>query len=261
MNSFGRLTLFCVVAFFCPLAIGEVPSEYVLRWSDEFLGASLDSDSWTAEEYRRDDAQLTSQAVALRDGLLRISTFSRDGLVYTGFLSSGFKRTFLYGYFESRIRFIGVSGQHCAFWLQSPSYGTGDDDPVRFGVEVDVVEYALLGRAGVNQSNIAFFNAHWNGYGRRHQTAGGHWESDEPLDGAWHVYAVNWTPDEYVFYVDGVRRWSESIAVSGVAQEIRFSCEVKGGTWKGDVPDRGYGDLSVRSPGMEVDWIRVWQRP
>jgi len=246
---------------FSTFARGNAPNGYVLEWQDDFSVPALDGSVWRAEEYLRDGARLTSKAVSIQNGMLRISTYSQDESVYSGFLTTRGLREFSFGYFESRIRFKGAPGQHCAFWLQSPKYALGDDDPSVFGVEVDIVEHSLVNRLGNDVGNRALFNIHWNGYGFKHRTDGGSWKNDVSLNNEWHVYGLLWETKEYVFYVDGIERWRTNMAVSAVPEEVRLTCEVKDGSWKGGVPKGGYGGLSSTSPGMEVDWVRVWRKP
>lgn len=47
---------------------------------------------------------------------------------------------------------------------------------------------------------------HWDGYGEHHKSAAKVAKIPGVMDG-WHAFARLWTPDEYVFYVDGKQTW------------------------------------------------------
>lgn len=237
------------------------PESRVLIWEDDFHEKELRRDLWQTYEGSRDAAILDSTAVKVQGSVLSLRSYSRDGRNLTGFIGSRENFHVLYGYIEARIRFFGVTGQHCAFWLQSPDIGRWIGDPGRSGTEVDIVEYRLFDRDGRSLDKEVGFNLHWDGYAVNHKTLGARWRSTEPIDKKWHVFSLERTPREYVFFVDGVERWRTTTAVSNVAQEVRFSCELgAGGGWSGSVPKEGYGERGQSSYGMDVDWVRVWSR-
>jgi hypothetical protein len=80
-----------------------------------------------------------------------------------------------------------------------------------------------------------------------------------PLQGGWHTYALQWTPERYAFYLDGLRQWETSSGVSRRPEFIRLTCEVQDRSWAGRVPPGGYGSRAASRTRMQVDWVRVWQ--
>lgn len=255
-----KLLSLAIVAASIFNAAHAAPPGYSIVWKDEFNGTSVDAAKWKFTTGKRDSAQLTDDAVSVDMDGLRIRSFSENQTHYTGFLTTADRFATVYGYFESRIRFYGAPGQWCAFWLQSPILGKTIGDPRKSGVEVDVIEHRVNNQKNEDVSHLALFNLHWDGYGVDHKRAGSQWISPASLDGAWHTYAVLWTADEYVFYVDDVERWRTSTVVSHAPQEIRLTCEIKAKGWAGKIPDAGYGARQSSPYGMSVRWLRVWKK-
>jgi beta-glucanase (GH16 family) len=227
---------------------------YTLAWHDEFEGKALDPGKWSPwRPGPRRDAINTPEAVTLDgDGRLVITTTrvrEEDGSI--GYRTGGVwtPETCLtrYGYFEARIKVQGEVGFWSAFWLQSPVMGQHIGDPARGGVEIDVIEYLCNG-TNLNRAKHAI---HWDGYAEDHKVD--HHESERPdTHVGFHTYALEWTPDELVFFVDGEETWRTDKAVPQIEQFMILSCEV--GSWAGDI---ARADLPER---VLVDWVRVWQR-
>jgi beta-glucanase (GH16 family) len=238
-----------------------------LAWHDEFDGAQLDEAKWTPQSAPRKGAQNTPDAVAVRDGMMTITTWTENGKHLTGFLRTIGKFETTYGYFEARIRFHTTPGEWGAFWLTSPSIGKPVGDPAKAGVEIDVVEhravYGVGSGAGNDASNLMAMALHWDGYGEHHQSKGhpGHPPPGAPsLQGNWHTYAVLWTAERYIFYLDGKPQWDTDIAVAQRPEFLLLTCEVNDKSWAGAVPEGGFGSREESRTKMEVDWVRVWQK-
>ncbi|MGD0484723.1 MAG: glycoside hydrolase family 16 protein, partial [Gemmatimonadales bacterium] len=128
--------------------------------------------------------------------------------------------------------------------------------------EVDVLEHRASDADGRDIANRYGINVHWNGYGPAHQHAGGEGapaSGAAPLQGSWHTYAVLWTRERYVFYLDGVEQWATDQGVSHRPEFIKVTCEVQDGSWAGHIPAGGYGPRGRSVTSMQVDWVRVWQ--
>jgi beta-glucanase (GH16 family) len=235
---------------------------YRLVWRDEFGGASLDTAWWTAYPGARRDAQNDPEAASVARGVLTLATWTADGVHHTGFVDTAGKFAATYGYFEARVRFATSPGEWGAFWLQSPTMSTPPDDVGVAGAEVDVLEHRATDADGRDIANRYSINVHWDGYGPAHQHAGGEGtpaHSTAPLQGGWHTYAVLWTRERYVFYLDGVEQWATDQGVSHRSEFIKVTCEVQDGSWAGHIPAGGYGLRGSSATSMQVDWVRVWQ--
>lgn len=238
------------------------PPGYVLAWSDEFDGTSLDRRKWTAESGTRREAVMTPDAVQVQGGLLTITTYTEAGVHHTAFLTTqdGYLTTF--GYVEARIRFDDSPGEWCAFWLYSPTNGQPLGDPATAGAEIDMVEHRVTDQSGWTAlKDMIAMNLNWDGYGSSRQNRqrvvpiGG----DAPVQGAWHTYGVLWTATSYTFYVDAVPLWTSTDAVSHAPESIQLTCEVQDQSWAGNVPPGGYGPRGASTTRMLVDWVRVWK--
>lgn len=246
----------------------EPPQGYELVWKDEFDGSALDDTKWTAQSAPRKGAENTPDAVSVRDGVMTITTWTEGGKHFTGFLRSAGKFETTYGYFEARIRFHTTPGEWGAFWLTSPSIGKPLGDVAKAGAEIDIVEhravYGLGNGAGNDASNLMAMALHWDGYGDAHQSKGhpgGPARGEPSLQGNWHTYAVLWTPEHYVFFLDGKEQWTTDVALSHRPEFVLLTCEVNDKGWAGAVPEGGFGTRETSQTKMEVDWIRVWQQP
>jgi beta-glucanase (GH16 family) len=241
------------------------PSGYALVWEDDFEGTRLDPSSWTALAGRRRDAVSTPDAVAVSGGVLTISTYTDgDGIHRTGFINTEGKLEARYGYFEARIRFNDAPGSWCAFWLTAPTVGKPLGDPGAAGVEIDVVEHRVTDQSGWDAlRDMVAVNLNWDGYDANKKNVQRvlPLPDGSPVQGFWHTYAVLWTPDGYVFYVDGLRLWSTAAALSHRAENLHLTCEVDDASWAGYVPAAGYGARGASVARMDVDWVRVWQPP
>jgi beta-glucanase (GH16 family) len=235
---------------------------YRLAWHDEFDGGALDPSTWTAQNIARRDAVNTAAAVSVADGVLTLTTYTEGGRHYTGFVDTAGKYEPTFGYLEARIRFDTTSGEWGAFWLQSPTMGTAIGNPAVAGTEIDIVEHRASDGSGTDISNSYVINLHWDGYGASHRTAGATGRPAAgavPLQGNWHIYALLWTADQYVFYLDGAEQWRSATGVSKRGEYLRLTCEVLDKGWAGSIPSQGYGTREASATRMLVDWVRVWQ--
>lgn len=246
------------------LALVAPGTGWQMLWSDDFSGTALDSQKWSVVTGPRRDAVNSADAVKVANGALTLTTYTSDGTHRTGFVGSrnGFQAT--YGYWEARIKFEDSPGMWSAFWLQSPTIGTPLGDTATAGTEIDVVEHRVRDAAGRDISNTTGVALHWDGYGANHKSAGQVGLANPgpvPLQGNWHDYGVQWDPTGYRFFIDGRQVWSTTAAISKRSEFIWLSSEVQNGSWAGSIPAGGYGSLATSTTRMNVDWVRVWQKP
>ncbi len=237
-----------VVSLLMPASLSaEPPKGYKLVWSDEFDGKALDREKWN---YRglgpRRDAINTKDCVSLDgEGHLVLTTKKVGDEYHTAMIATHDLFEACYGYYECRVKFQTQVGHWSAFWLQSPKFVNGGT-PKENGTEIDIFEYL------VKNDKTILFNLHWGGYKKEyHKTTGSKYEIKKPLD-EFHTVALEWTPEEYVFYVDGEEAWRTQEAVSHIKQFIILSLEV--GKWAGEIQEAQLPDHLL------FDYVRVYQK-
>lgn len=238
-------------------------SGWVMSWSDEFDGTSLNTSNWSVGTGGRRDAVNTANAVSVSGGALTIKTYTEGGTHYTGWIGSNGKFENCFGYWEARIRYNSSAGMWSAFWLQP--YGINNiGDPAGNGTEIDISEHRRVDSGGADMRNRSAINVHWDGYGASHKSVGttvnNPGANSASLQGNYHTYGLLWEPGKYTFYIDGVEVWSTTAAISNVRQWIYLTSEVQNGAWAGSIPSGGYGDRNTTSTNFSVDYVRFYQR-
>lgn len=226
----------------------HIQQQYKMVWNDEFNGSSLNSAKW---KYRLDGTQRTvswlnrnNVSVNGLGQLVISSTKGDDGRYYTGMVATEGLFEQKYGYFECRMQMHKGLAVHSAFWLQSSDLGK-TLNPAVDGVEIDIVEYLRT------NPDDYFINLHWNGYGADHQTTGTTVNYPDIGEG-YHIFGVEWTDKEYIFYVDGVEKWRTSTALSQRSEFIILSTEITG--WAGPAETGTYPDKTY------FDYVRVYTK-
>jgi beta-glucanase (GH16 family) len=233
-------------------------------WSDEFEGSAVDAtrwhvmdefpQAWPETPWRRN---WKKENVTVEDGALVIRTVREPVGFSTGAVVTGdwgkpvlFQQAF--GRFEARVRFPRQPGHWCAFWLENPDVGRVDGSG-RDGTEIDVMEKAWL----VDQAQHTL---HWDGYAAAHRSAEQLVTGRGLNDGGWHVFRVDWTPDEYVFFVDDRETWRTR--AGGVCQSPNWILLTEEIGNVGSGPGQwGVGPIEQATLPDEyrVDYVRVWR--
>ncbi|MCA8904854.1 MAG: glycoside hydrolase family 16 protein [Hyphomonas sp.] len=251
-------------------ALDEKDPHWKLVFSDEFSGEGRpDPDKWISKEYNRrpnangpdgwwdpKNAFLNGHGqLVLRTSQIPNRNPDQDNDPYdyaTAMVSTEGKFEQAYGRFEARAKLPHAPGWWAAFWLFSNKVNHVDGSG-RDGTEVDIVE-TFGWTDKVNQA------LHWDGYGKEHQWVGS--MSLQPgIRKGWHTFTLEWSPDEYVFYIDGRETWrSRAGGVSQVPLWVKLSGELSTQGW-------AMGDGWANKPvprlfpdDFLVDWVRVYQR-
>ncbi|WP_038164228.1 glycoside hydrolase family 16 protein [Verrucomicrobium sp. BvORR106] len=227
---------------------------YKLVFRDEFSGekgAPPDPTKWSQmiPGKWRDLWNVADACQQDGEGNLRIAVRKNGDRFETGYIGTPGKFEATHGYFEARIRLQTQIGFWSAFWLNSPTFGKPVDDPVRAGVEIDVIEHVAYNGDTVHHT------AHWNGYKEHHQAYSTPVVKVPGLTKGFHTFAVKWDEKGYVFYVDGMEtgRWPQSVPISNCPEYLLLSCESE--KWAGDLTK------AVLPDDFAVDFVRVWQTP
>lgn len=219
---------------------------YKLVWEDNFDGSQLDFTKWNYRGLgnKRGSGYIDSRMVKVYDGnLLLMFDYQRDS-VFSGMV--GTMETFQtkYGYFECRAQLNKGYPQSTAFWLQSPRIGFGDN-PGRFGAEIDIAEY--MRELGADYMTHCI---HW-AYGSNPQSSG---RMDSYLHGlskGFHTFALEWTPQKYTFFIDGLKYHEQTVGLSHVNEYMILSM----------LPGLTFDKATAIYPDtFFVDYVKVYQK-
>ncbi len=251
-----------------------------LVWNDEFDGDKLDTSKW---DYRlcmmgkKHDAW-TDKGVKIADSNAIFTIFEENGHIVSSQLQTGynfmdqpventkFLDSFLqwpigklkenkfqhrYGFYECRCKLQKTDGWWSAFWLQSPVIGCSLD-PAQAGIEVDIMEC-------FDPPVVVPQNLIWGGYGQDTQVKRTGGKPDLNPDD-YHYFAVDWSEDGYVFYIDGEETGRQSEPVSKIDQFILISTEVKGYRDETKKPRAEAFNSVAIGDTFAVDHVRVFVR-
>ncbi len=253
----------------CALSASAQSPKWTLTWSDEFSGpanSAPDPKKWTfdlsdnqnheLETYTRNLANVhqanghlvitaLKQKNTLPDGAIRDYT---SGRIFTQGL---FSQT--YGRFEASIKMPLGKGIWPAFWL------LGDNiDTVGWpkSGEIDIVEN--IGEPALSHSTI-----HGPGYsGDKGPTAKFTLPPGQRVDTAFHLYALEWSPNDIKFFLDDhlVAERTPADLPAGATWVYNHPFFIilnlaVGGDWPGN-PD----STTTFPQQMLVDYVRVYKR-
>jgi beta-glucanase (GH16 family) len=266
MRGFSRYWWLHCVVFLLILAaaasaqIPDVPG-WQLLWHDEFDGPNVDTSRWEVltrpQSYNNELQYYLPEQASIVSGNLRI-TATNQPIADKQYRSARLESwaTFGPGRFEARIDLPTGQGMWPAFWL-FPNRKI--DWPL--GGEIDILE-----NRG-SEPTIISSAYHWpaqegqccvSQYVSQNYTAT---DGGSPLNfhAGFHTYAVEWDAAELRFYVDGILHFvvteSGERPIFETPKNIILNLAV-GGIFGGD-PD----GTTVFPQTMDVDYVRVWQRP
>jgi hypothetical protein len=225
--------------------------KWKLVWGDEFNDPIFDLTKWDYRLGARGDAIWVKEAVTLDGkGNLVLRSWDDKGQVYGGAITSSGHFTHRYGYYEARCILPKYDGHWSAFWLQTPKQGVPPYGPAVVGSEVDIFEYFNVGGDIISQ------NVHW-GCNTDFYEHMGH-EAEVPGLGkeGYHTFGLLWTPEEYVFYVDGQETWRTHRGISHLDLYVIFSDEILYKTW---IKSGGFpADYKYLEDFFIIDYVRVY---
>jgi len=248
-------------------------------FSDTFAGSALDSGVWTDRPAEGAEAQggrscarIDDSVRSLGGGTLQLGIgldperagetcayeTPRYGPGSSPYLLNSQIDTrdayhFTHGWAAARIRWQQPDGMHGGFWFL-PTNGKIPGRP-DLGTEVDVVEHfgndSLKGGVGafvhhLDETGVNVPLAADHLPTARLKAQGDQWWS------SYHVFSVEWTPQEYVFRVDGREFWREDRAVSQAGEYLVLSML----TSDYELRDLAPSEMSATA---SVDWVRVWR--
>ena len=211
-------------------------------------------------------SKASADAAEVADGVLKLSVVEdpdREGdecqlpgkrkrFAYrlNGHVGTEHRTAFTYGFAAARIKTQAARGQHSAFWMQ-PVGGQGTGGPKKGGAEIDVIEYFGDDHPEGGLTSFTYF---LDKDGKK-QTVGGWLPNADELGDDWaeqyHVFSVEWTPEEYVFRIDDKVTQRLKGETSGRPEFLilsLLSSDYELPRFDGKLPQT-----------MEVDWARVWE--
>ena len=242
-----------------------------LVWSDEFEAGSLDLHSWNVElvpDPHNEELQYYTDRIGeepdanlrIEDGILVLEA-RREDYAHRQYTSARIntrgKREFLYGRFEARIRQPDGIGMWPAFWLLGGDIGEAGWPACG---EIDVME----GKGRLPNWTSGAIHAGPNP-GENRIVGFSHLLESGTFQDSWHVFAVEWDPDEIRWYVDGRHVYEvRKPANEGPAywpfdrgQPFFLILNLAVGGWF----DPGHPPAEDLSPQrLLVDWVRVRRR-
>ncbi len=235
---------------------------YSLVFMDEFNGTELNTNVWDyrGSGPRRGGFNAESQ-VKVGGGKMTITgEYLTDGTYgegwYTGMIK--LKERYRKGYFEIRCIVNEDPGFWSAFWIQADSpYTASVSKGGVGGAEIDIME--SMDTSDKDNYNAVIQTIHCAGVdgvqeGFQSERLGAFYGDD--IYNKYNTYGLEWTDDEYIFYVNGVetRRSTFGNGVSEVFEDVIVSLEI---------PDENkLAELDKESYKTEfiVDYVKIYQK-
>ena len=262
-------------------------SQFTMTWHDEFDGDTLDKTKWGNSwwETMRKGGYWHEDMVSVRDGNLVIRAEYLDEPLenryydkwhdsirfdpylpgyYTGEINTRGKFEQCYGYFEVRCILPAATGLWAAFWMMNDGVyeidGFGND-----GTEVDVFE-SMYYKDHWRGVDAVIGGIHYDNYGidSKGDSIGKFFLENDPY-AEYNTYGLEWNPDEYIFYINGVE--CDRISTGGVSdnpEHLILSVEIAGQNGVA-YADRHGVDKITKTPAenwpaeFKVDYVRAYQ--
>jgi beta-glucanase (GH16 family) len=253
------------------VTVTHIDAPYVLVWSDEFNGPTLDPSVWNIETgghgWGNQEKQFYTgrpENIRIEDGVLIIEAHKEqyNNNHYTSArINTKGKQAFQYGRIEARISMPSGKGTWPAFWMLGANF-----DIARWPLcgEIDIVEHVGSDpRVVINATHTSEKNG----------SNGQNWFSKKHFDNVEHhynVYAIEWEEkanegDDCIhFYFNDIKLatvWEPHI--NATVQRWPFKQDffiilnlALGGTMGGSIDDTIF-DQPVQ---LKIDYVRVYQR-
>ena len=260
----------------------NAPDGYTLVWNDEFDGnygyapnengvprTELNPNDWTHEVQKKRWVNNELQnyvnhkspggdlVTEIKNGTLRIHCFKENGNIYSGRVYAHVNQGWQYGYFEASIKLPKGKGTWPAFWMM-PVGNDWNTNPWPMCGEIDIME-----EVGVVPNEVSS-SIHTQDYNHTKNTQKTHAMKIADAEGAFHTYALLWTADEIITYVDGKEQLHVTKAALGSGHNqwpFHYAFyPIFNLAWGGDWGGMQGVDESALPITMEVDYIRVFQK-
>lgn len=246
----------------------------VLVWHDEFDKNEIDYDKWIFWRTMSSKDRIYyngKETVRVENGNLHMQSHRTEDKKFPFALSEGFTTKYTmnwkYGYLEMRAKVPFRHGAWPSFWVLSSTafQKTG------WTAEADIFEVFS------NEKKLASAVHKW-GYSKHTSIDGGDYvfENFENLNNEYHVYAYEWNPEFFAFFVDGEEYGRVPIdpvngnfgadIIDGTSgfhdfQFIAINNEMftEGSSWKPN--GWAINDADELPIDYYIDWVRLYQNP
>lgn len=237
---------------------------YTLRWAEEFDGTSVNLSNWQYETgasgWGNNELQhyTPGENASVSDGHLTI-TIKKEAYKGSNFTSTRMvsrdRFEFRYGKVEVRAKMPELLGTWAAIWMMpaNSSYGTWPKSG-----EIDIMEYV-----GYEPDRV-HGTVHTDSYNHKKGTQQGFSTVINNVADEFHIYTIEWLPDQIRFYIDGQYYWRYNPGLflnCPIYKQWPFDQDfylilntAVGGDWGGA---RGIADTGWPQE-MQVDYIRVY---
>lgn len=256
-------------------------AQYVLDWSDEFNGTTLDKTKWNVEKGGGSNWNNTAvddpRVIEVSNGSLKLKGIKNpnyngsienvgtidENSVWTGAIDSHHKYGFKYGKCEIRARIESAPRAWPALWLM-PTHSVYGGNPL--SGEIDIVEH-------LNYDNFYYTTVHTEYHLTNKQDperwGGGTFTND---DNEWVVYGMEWTEQKLDFFRNGVLYHTvnkgNGLYVNGLLRwpfdeefYLILSQQIGGGWVDGEAASQGLKMTDADLPlTMEIDYVRVYKK-
>ena len=235
---------------------------YSVVFEDNFNGTELDTDVW---EYRgsgprRGGYNAESQVRVENGNLIIAGEYLTDGAYgegwYTGMIK--LRERYCRGYFEIKCKVNADSGFWSAFWIQADhpyeaQYSKGGVG----GAEIDIFESMsydrVIGKNSVAQTiHCAGVDGVQEGF--QSERLGDFYGNN--IYEEYNTYGLEWTEEEYIFYINGVetRRSSFGNGVSEVEEDVIVSLEIPDESKLAELDKETYQTEYI------IDYVKIYQK-
>lgn len=217
-NSIDQATQNGSITASLPAPSGDATASndgWVLAWSDEFNGTELDTAVWThdigaggwgnneSQYYQRDNAVLSGGYLTITARRERVG----DAPYTSSRIQSSRKKSFQYGRFEMRAKLPATQGMWPAFWLLGNTCSSwnlyGGNLAWPGCGEIDAMEMigGLSDGSGdyTTHGTLHYFNAK-----NINPMPSFAYRNAAKLSADFHTYRVDWTPQSFTWYIDGI---------------------------------------------------------
>ncbi len=233
---------------------------YKMVFCDEFDENELNTDLWytRGNGERRSGFNAASQVRQENGNLIITGEYREDGTYGKGWYAGAIalKQKYTRGYFEIKCICNDCSEYWSAFWLQgNHPYDAELSNGGIGSAEIDIFE-AFNRDAVIKSKQDTVSQTVWcNGFD----------DDDDELDkcsfssigknifSEYNTYGLEWTEDEYIFYINGVEtgRTSFGKGVSTDAEEVIVSLEI---------PEAGISFDKSKKTEFIIDYVKIWQK-